>query len=136
MIMRNTIIAHLLLLISLTCHAQPPSSQSIKWNISGLTDLKADTVQNYESSIITNQKEKIVWVQEKREDTFVVNAVQENWSDVNASGSINYDISIGGQTGTLAVVREGNLIEITLALTNMTGKQLEYKFRVESFQAL
>lgn len=134
--MRNTITVQLLLLISLTCHAQPPSAQSIQWNVSGLTDLKADTVQNYESSIITYQKEKIVWVQKKREDTFVVNALQENWNDVNASGSIKYNVSIAGQTGTLAVVREGSLIEITLAMTNTAGKQLEYKFMVESFQAL
>ena len=134
--MRNTILVQFLVVISMTCHAQSPSSQSIKWNISELTDLKTDTVQNYESYFITYQNEKIVWVQKKREDTFVVDALQEDWNDVNVNGSIEYNVNIAGQTGTLGVVREGSLIEITLVLTNAAGKQLEYKFTVESFQAL
>jgi hypothetical protein len=134
--MTNTILIQFLLLISLTCHAQPPSSQSIKWNISELTDLKADTVQNYESYFITYPSGKILWVQKKREDTFVVSALEENWSNVNVSGRIKYDVQIAGQSGTLVVVREEDLIEITLGLANTEGEQLEYKFKVQSFQAL
>lgn len=136
MIMRNTIFVQFLVLISLTCHAQSPSSQSIKWNISELTDLKTDTVQNYESYFITYQTERIVWVQKKREDTFLINGMEEDWNNINVSGRIKYDINVGGQSGTLAVVRQENVIEIILSLTNAAGKQLEYKFKVEFFQAI
>lgn len=134
--MRNIVVIQSLLMISLTCPAQSPSSQSIKWNVSELHDLKADTVQNYESYFITYRAEKIVWVQKKREDTFIINALEEDWSNINVSGRVDYDINVAGQNGTLTVVRQENLIEITLALTNAGSKQLEYKFKVESFQAL
>jgi hypothetical protein len=122
--------------LSVACYAQPPSSQSIRWNVSELTDLKSDTIQSYESHFITFQSEKVVWVQQTREDTFPIRSVNEDWPDANQTGRIEYEIDMAGQNGRLLIIRQNDLVEISLALTDSEGRQLEYKFKVESFQPL
>jgi hypothetical protein len=132
---KNTLIFAFVLL-SVICYGQRPSSKSIKWNVSQLKDLKTDTVQNYVSHFITDGLNKVVWVQNKREDTFFVNGSKDNWSDLKAAGQIEYDLDVEGGNGNLRVVRDGEMVEIILALTNAAGEQLEYKFSVESFELL
>ena len=118
-------------------YAQQPSSQSIRWTVSELTDMKSDTTQSYESYFICYQTETIVWVQTKREDTFIIKAVNENWRDIHdAAGQIEYTIEVGGVNGTLRIVRQNNTTQMMLALTSTQGKQMEYRFTIASFQAL
>lgn len=123
-------------LLSMICYGQRPSSKTIKWSVSQLTDLKTDTVQNYVSHFITYGLTKVVWVQSKREDTFLINGSKDSWSDLKGAGDIEYDLDIVGGSGNLRVVRDGEMVEIILALTNAAGEQLEYKFSVESFELL
>src|SRR5690349_17908713 len=94
-------------LLSIICYGQRPASKTIKWNVSQLTDLKTDTVQNYVSHFITYGLTKIVWVQSKREDTFLINGSKDSWLDLKGPGDIEYDLDVEGGSGNLRVVRDG-----------------------------
>lgn len=134
--MKRNILISFCSLISGVCYGQPPSSQSIKWNVTQLTDLKADTVQTYESHFVIDHAVKVVWVQKHREDSFLITSLKEDWSDLGDGGRIEYDIDLQGRSASLLVIRSEVSMEIILAFTNANGRQVEYKFKVESFQVL
>jgi len=129
MILRTILFILLIAAVQMPVMAQStnPQQATIRWNASGFTDQATNVTVQKPCQFIVYGSSKIEWVQKGGSlvYTFLVTSVSGTWTDVNTNGTLTYQVTLDGTSGSIQVSRSGNVtISLNLPLADNPIKNL------------
>ena len=127
------------LAVSLACtscmvYAQNPQTATLNWSCSESVELRSNTPATLSFEIRTGSEEITVTTGSSTK-TFSVTSVTGEWTDVNAAGSLAYDLLFGERTGSATLKRENGVWEFTLDFSSHP-QGVHQKFVLSGFQQI
>jgi len=128
----------LFLLLASTAFGQDVRSTGLRWTVSGLNDLRSAKSDLYSCVFETNGTRSISWKQKNGLyiTTLNITSVEGTWSDFKANGSIIYNITVEGQSGSLTFEKDDSGMKITIDLSQPSGTRLRHRYSVVNITAI
>lgn len=110
-----------------------PKNETLAWEVNNLYDVTYDTLTDYQSSFITSDESKILWIQQGGQFVleFKIQAVKGTWSDVNSDGFL-YRTNLDGKNGTLTFERKNGNVSIAMNFQDDGRNQFPFVFNVSA----
>jgi hypothetical protein len=103
------------------------------WNANQLLDQVQNSTSDYTAQFITYGKSKIVWTQQNNyTNEFTIKSSSGTWDDPSTQGSIQYNVTLNGKSGTITLARTANGLQITTSLTDNGKNTMPYVFYVNA----
>ena len=111
-----------------------PKTETIVWEVNSLYDVDYDTLSDYQSSFITYDESKIIWIQHGGQFVleFKIQATKGTWVDVNSDGLFQYRTSLDGKVGTLTFERKNGSVSIGMNFEDDGRNQFPFVFNVSA----
>jgi hypothetical protein len=111
-----------------------PKTETIVWEVNSLYDVSYDTLSDYQSSFITYNESKILWVQHGGQFVieFRIQAARGTWTDANSDGVLQYRTSLDGKGGTLTFERRNGKVSIAMNFEDDGRNQFPFVFNVSA----
>ncbi|HEY9046879.1 MAG TPA: hypothetical protein VIN08_13340 [Ohtaekwangia sp.] len=120
---------------------QSIATQNLAWQASSVTDVNTgDILSAGGDKIISHGSTSVEWKDNQGhvKYTYTVNTVNGTWSNVSNSGSIIYQVTAGGKSGTITFIRSGSEITIRILLLKEDGENIPdmYEFKITGITTL
>jgi hypothetical protein len=103
------------------------------WNVNQLLDQVQSSTSDYTAQFITYGKTKIVWTQQNNyTNEFTIKSSSGSWDDPSAIGSIQYNVTLNGKSGTVTLARTSIGLQITTTLADGGKNSMPYIFYVNT----
>jgi hypothetical protein len=103
------------------------------WSVNQLLDKAQSSTSDYTAQFITYGKTKIVWTQQNNyTNEFTVKSSSGSWDDPSTVGSIQYNVTLNGKSGTITLARTSGGLQITTSLTDNGNNIMPYVFYVNT----
>jgi hypothetical protein len=111
-----------------------PKTETIAWEVNSLYDVSYDSLSSYESSFITYDESKILWVQHGGQFIieFKVQSARGTWADANSDGLLQYRTSLDGKGGTLTFERKNGQVSIAMNFEADGRNEFPFVFNVSA----
>lgn len=118
--------------------AQDVLVNTLRWNVSELTDLLSGSTEEHSCYFITHKKDKISWAQKDGEVLFDldIKSTTGTWDDVNFPGEIFYKVKLDGCVGSITIKKVNDAYEIILELRGLEDGDIVNRYSVSSFEIL
>jgi len=103
------------------------------WNVNQLLDQAQTSTSDYTAQFTTYGKTKIVWTQQNNYTSeFSIRSSSGSWDDPSTQGSIQYNVTLNGKSGTITLARTASGLQITTSLTDSGKNTMPYVFYVNT----
>ncbi|HEY9049624.1 MAG TPA: hypothetical protein VIN08_27190 [Ohtaekwangia sp.] len=128
-----------IVLIPCLLQAQNITTTTLAWQASSVTDSNTGNILSAGGDkIISHSNTSVEWqdAQGNVKYTYAVNTVNGSWSNVSNNGSIIYQVTTGGNSGTITFTKSGS--ETTVRILVLEGEDIPdmYEFKISSLTAL
>ena len=127
----------LLLLLSTCClsvAAQNFQSDTLSWNVAGLTDNRAHIVEDYDCEFLTFGSSKIVWIQRHQTEEFSITGSSGVWQDLTKDGAMVHQFQYYGKPAKLSFIRSHGIARIHMEVMEDGSNVMPYVFDVTLIQ--
>jgi hypothetical protein len=124
-------------LSSVEMKAQNISTDTIRWNATGFTDVLANVTVQKPCQFVAYKTSKIDWLQNNGTVVFsiVVNSVEGTWVNVNEDGTITYNVQLDGLLGKITIVRTGQSIKLIMDMHG-DADDIKNEYSISGFEIL
>jgi len=116
-------------------YGQGSLMSTIVWRSSVNQNVLTGELTEISASITTSTNDHITIVQGNETQTLVINKVIGSWTNVNHSGSIQYQVSRGDWRGLVTIEKQDDVITIETTLT-LEDQLEQYRYTITNVQIL
>ena len=137
--MKKVVFLIISLLLSAGLYAQNVATQNMRWHIGKTQEINAGRVSEEPDQIVSYGTTNIEWQNANGlvKKTFTISETNGSWTNVQANGSILYEVSEGERLGTVRIFRTAS--ELTIRITLLKGDDTDpdlYEFSITSLETL
>lgn len=128
--MRTTLLLFCLF-AAVAAFGQNIATDTLTWQVIQLHDMNSNAIVNYQCQFKTNGSSTIQWVQDDLTSDIAVTAQTGTWTNITNNGKVTYQITVEGNSGTLAFERTAEGVTISIDISQESGGRLKHIYKVE-----
>lgn len=121
------------MVVATLAQAQDITKENMQWEVTQLKDLHSGESMEYQCTFNTYGAKRITWVQKGNYIIeFEVKRVSGKWKDIDALGTVVYNVSADGDEGTITFEKDRSGTTISMDLSQEANARLQHLFKVSN----